>query len=673
LEYLNMSLSIKQQVNAQTTQLLEQFKNAQERINGMTPLEQIHATNALQHDIALLTELQRKVEGIFRGSHTIPDIAEGELTQLSKKLHACAEILDNLDANNLTAISCLELADEVEKLFGAAVTPSQLSALQNRVTALGSANPTLNRGNRDAIGGLLSALQATQHPAAAPQTVPRQAQPSVSLPVTGGSELDGERMLRQTQDEEFQATLFTDKKNEIVLSEQDPVSAFEKMLGYYIPLKQYSASKTSFVSETASLTIARLLYESEDILTQICTVQASKESELTQAAQAQGGQSAAVENLRAKIVQAIDVPTVGNIVPYIAQIEEAYAKLSSDERVQLFNSLSEVLKQAGKSKGLPNGLRGQAFRIWPGSLDEKKKAVEKMLVPSTTTSAPGAVVKKANEMKRRLNEAMNLRPAPASMPRSSVQTTDPHSSDREIDMSAIAALTGLHFEDANRGQDDIQPNIAVLHSLLEILTHLRPSADHLELQEACQLLFMLDSKGIKEVFKMSDPSPRPIADRPYYHMYHIHRNETPESLREDTQYGNHAFSGVHPASNSERLRSIQRTIVELSLQNLEDAINFDDGATAVQLLQILEGVKVDAKDRAEGQENVAYNLFGAFYHLHVDARRHNPALIDPNDAQFKGDFGREGFRKSMPGIEPGIKLAAITQVHNALKAVWKVQ
>jgi hypothetical protein len=216
-------------------------------------------------------------------------------------------------------------------------------------------------------------------------------------------------------------------------------------------------------------------------------------------------------------------------------------------------------------------------------------------------------------------------------------------------------------------------HLTVIYNLQNILSLLAVDAQPIDLAKACEMLHILDSEGHKCVFKMSGSDASTIADRPFYHLYFIHKNETPEHLNDDIRYGNKAFVGEFPATNEERLRSIQRSIVELVLEKLEDAINFADETSLAKLLDILESIKLNAKDRAEGQENAAYNLFSAFYHLHVGARTKDSTLIDPQEPQFHADFGRNAFYTSSTGIDPTIKLAAIDQVRTALNKAWKLQ
>ena len=86
---------------------------------------------------------------------------------------------------------------------------------------------------------------------------------------------------------------------------------------------------------------------------------------------------------------------------------------------------------------------------------------------------------------------------------------------------------------------------------------------------------MLESSGNKVPFKISGNDLSSVADRPCFHLYFIHKNESPDLLVNDMQYGNKAMAGVFPATNEERTRAVQRTIVELVLEGLENAIHFN--------------------------------------------------------------------------------------------------
>jgi hypothetical protein len=684
---MTANISVKQQVLNQATELQQRFEQAKENVEKLSPSEQIIAAAQFQEDSALLTQLQQKVHATFLGPvNAIPGINEEELLAISEKLAAAAEILVSFDSNNEIATAYLEIASEVERLSESLTpNPIEIGSLQGRIRDLSSANSyIMNKGNRDALEVANQSLIALMNPCPVVQ--------NSSNPQSSQAVLSEDQKILKAQDEEHQASLFQDQYKEIEKKfTKDPVQDFDGVLAHYIDVKKYALSKTSFVSETAGPAILEHLDNLEILMDQYIETQANKEGEQVQQVQGQAATSQALHDLKTAIEELLSAlsSNVSDILPHLNKIKEAHEKIGIDERTKLFDALSAHLVTL-KQRALPVGLRRMQFSQLPGSWQQKKEALEKLLPASNGPTTPAVtVVKKADEMKKAKSEAINMQP-PARKPASTL----PHQTTLSQTIPSIPIevplglylpddfdFSTLNFEDVapnpiQQQQEapgiDVQPNIAVLHELQALLTLLGPNANGAELQEACAALQILDSKGLTCAFKMSGLNLRAVSDRPFFHIYFIHKNETPEKLKDDGQYGNKAFAGVYPATNQERLRTVQRTIVEFALENLEDAINFDDGATVIQLLEILEGVKLDAKDRADEQENVAHNLFGAFYHLHVAARSSNPSLIDPQHSQFHGDFGRGAFRIAMNGIDPAIKIAAINQVRDRLKAVWKV-
>ena len=328
--------------------------------------------------------------------------------------------------------------------------------------------------------------------------------------------------------------------------------------------------------------------------------------------------------------------------------------LSTEQKKKL---LIEVGNTAHMTKALSPTLLGQQLTIWPGSLANKKQAVENLLLASQPSATPTVtVVKKSDEMKRLIQQVLNTSTASTTQITShnSVQTSNRSTAVVGNEITATKTL------------------MLGLKELKQILPLLGIHNGMGELQEANYKLTVLQSLGSTCLFPWSSDEESNIADRPNYHLYWIHSNEARHLLQSDMNYGGKAFAGVFPADNCERLRAVQRTMVEVALQGLETAIKVNDRDTMVNCLDILEEIKLDVKDRI-GPDNVAYALNGKFYKCHCEHRNNGESqLINPDDPQFHGNFGQYGMRVSTPGIEIGIKLEAIQQVRDALKAAWKL-
>ncbi len=163
--------------------------------------------------------------------------------------------------------------------------------------------------------------------------------------------------------------------------------------------------------------------------------------------------------------------------------------------------------------------------------------------------------------------------------------------------------------------------------------------------------------------------PEILQGRVFYHLYLIHKHETPGALKEDGAYGEKAFKCAESGFAStelQRQRAISRTIIEESLKGLELAVkqkkrqHFDDSLTP------LESMELDPADRIKGLSNAAHALFSALYHVYKEASDQDASLPKPT-----GDFGRDAFAEEPPfPIDSRFYLAAITKVRENLAAVW---
>jgi hypothetical protein len=175
----------------------------------------------------------------------------------------------------------------------------------------------------------------------------------------------------------------------------------------------------------------------------------------------------------------------------------------------------------------------------------------------------------------------------------------------------------------------------------------------------------------KALFAMTESEPTSIGDRIFFHMYHIHRVESPEKLDGSWDYGTKAFQ--ESASPEERLRAAQRVCIELALTGLEDAITAQDSFTLRQYLDLLEGLNLHENDLPKGTKNIVHALFGKLYFHYKEAAESNKTLVHPHDDAFNGDFGRNAFRENTKiTIDPQFKLDVIKQLRNELKQTWRI-
>ncbi len=510
------------------------------------------------------------------------------------------------------------------------------------------------------------------------QTVPPTILPSSQMtnaPILNQPTQQSRTQIREEQDREYQASLRADQfkdleKNFSQIQKDfngDPLKDFESVLNFYKVLKTFSFGKNSDTFPQAIQKIDSLIKETEQTLNLIIQ---KHETSVTQSQQPTASTQgtinpvfAELKEIIAQLIQAKNTPN-GNVSRWQGQIQPTFNKLQEQEKKLLLTAFNQVLKQENKIKeDLSENLCKQPLALW-GTLQLQGqnwnfmvKALGTIANPNTTALTTTAPQNKVAEMKQRMQEVQNAQPTQSAPPRRQTQQVSTSSLSAPQDESPDEVIQNLPFVNG-------------VLSLKSLLALLKSDGQTSQLQKACQELFLLDARSIKCSFNGQSESN--IADRPFFHLYLIHKNEAPQKLKNDMQYGNRAFAGEYEATNNERTRAVQRALAEVALKGLEEAINFQDGAAIVQLLDVLEEIKLDPNDRVNGQDCIAYNLYGMFYHEHVEARKTNTSLVDPSSPQFNGDFGRHGMRSSLHNIDPSVKLATIAKAQNLLKTAWKV-
>ena len=107
------------------------------------------------------------------------------------------------------------------------------------------------------------------------------------------------------------------------------------------------------------------------------------------------------------------------------------------------------------------------------------------------------------------------------------------------------------------------------------------------------------------------------------------------------------------------------------MQALEDAICFEQVDDVEKLLKTLETTPMDLKDLPK-DKNIAHTLFGYMYQMHLEARKTDRSLIDPDAEKFKSDFGKLAFPCFEDGIDSSIKIQALQMLREELKKAWKL-
>jgi hypothetical protein len=158
---------------------------------------------------------------------------------------------------------------------------------------------------------------------------------------------------------------------------------------------------------------------------------------------------------------------------------------------------------------------------------------------------------------------------------------------------------------------------------------------------------------------------------PYFQLRLIHQKEHSEKLPEDVNYGKNAIMGKHTgATNHDCLRAIRRSIVALTLKELEGLADGTQQGAIKETLDILEKVPMDSRDLPLDTKNVAHRLFGKLHDDHCKARKSQSSLVDPALPKFGTDFGRHAFFYSADEVDPNTKIQAVKTLFKTLETVW---
>ncbi|MGE3535123.1 MAG: hypothetical protein AB7H48_09855 [Parachlamydiales bacterium] len=216
-----------------------------------------------------------------------------------------------------------------------------------------------------------------------------------------------------------------------------------------------------------------------------------------------------------------------------------------------------------------------------------------------------------------------------------------------------------------------------LTQMLEQIGLLQIRADDDADLQMLTLVAQLQSSELKAVFRMSSDTPWNVSDRLFFHTYFIHANETPEKIPSDVDdYGRLAFLNFGGVGSEpvERARAIQRTLVEVGLEGIENAIRDNDIESVRRYLDILDRFELHERDRIESFSRASHSLFAALYQRYNLAREADQSLVSAHDPAFQGDFGRRGFRDEAPPhqVPQAIKLEVIRQIRQQYQQKWRI-
>jgi hypothetical protein len=628
-----MAISSIQQLSDQATNVYNDLLKIQQFIDNIYPYAQIcdidrrekgGELDKIQSSLTTLNQLvQTKRETIFWSKR----LEEREaLLPVITRLTSCSDILEKIKQNRNTAEKICILQEQFNKILGAPpLNIKDKTALTNRLSEM-LTTPRLNIGNQSALKKMLTTLNSE------------------------------DREIK-TQDATDPISLMNDLENIEKAFTFDPTENFHAVFLFY------QAAKERYLQDTSNSAVGKVLERAEEIM--LHTINAQKQIE----AQKKISLLKPLRDLKTEIEKILEQLNNKNhnLTPFTISINETFETLKIEQpalKDKLLETTYQTLKKNNQfpvDKPIPPAMKGISLIYWQGTYQDKLNALNSVIkeieTPITTSisSAPASEI-----MATLLDEVTNLVRAPLSAHKSLIP---------QQELSAVSL--GRSNE---KTTCDFDVTVSkVIQSLQKILFLL--STDSIEnLSKALYELVTLESKNIHKSFTISPGKKLNIADRPYFHLYFMCKNENPKSLVQDHNYGNKAMAGIYPTSNVERSRAFQRTILELLLEGLKDAVNSAQPANEIQdLLQLLETMQLDSKDMPENSKNLAHTLFEMMYEKHCKKRETHPSLIHPNDPRFKGDFGRIAFPMTTPEIDPTTKIEAIDfLLCTALKNRWKI-
>jgi hypothetical protein len=600
----------------EATQLQQQLNRALLSISTQSSHAQLESIAKLPQ-LNQLEMLQKKMERFF----ALMDTFDGEeCVQISEKLSESVQLKDKLSDAQNNALTCGDLFTEVQEALRSKQNDT-LNSLNARITREISSR-AYNQGIQKELLNLQSNLREA---ISGNSALFQQIQPVVIIP---------SHSVHQKAEE------LCEKYQKISQEwNSDLNQAFPLFLPFFKELQILSQQNLE-ISEDRRF---KELYESVSKLLQKAII-------------------AQVETEKAEEMRRIEVTTSNgqNFVTALKEIEKKMGSKGFDPMStkkildEAFNKLSPVEKQKFKDelakvteRRIIDKYLTAEIQLWPGSLVQKLQAAEKAF-PTIIQSAQSAL-KKSEQMKREWDEVRNLRVEP---------------------QQALASINNDH----SGNNLEIRGILIKAIDELQKCTHFLQKGHPEDLGSANQILKSIADNKLMCVFMISGQEAIAIAQRPHFHLYQIHRNESPSLLKDDANYGSKAFEGMEgfPASHAERMRSLQRTLVEVALSGLDHAIHFGDNTGVEIFLSELDKLQLQNIDLQPRTLNLAHAIYSTFYTLHVEARRSKPLLIDPHHPQFNGDFSRNAFKLSMIGIDNSVKLRAIDQVRDALKATWKI-
>ncbi len=451
-----------------------------------------------------------------------------------------------------------------------------MNRLQSRLTKLNTDHPNLSSKNSERVSRLFSKLIPTYVPKSKSNGNQSNLQP------TSTSNLSV-RELKTAQDAEFAETQSIDKlKDQLKNLNNDLQHDFDILLPLY--LKVYiQALNTQF--PTNKQTIDAFFKEIKAKLEKCIQDQKAKETASAAQTQAQPALNPAFKKLVDLIENMITKGTTHSDYPTLhRQVETDFATLSEQDKALLLKEFSAVTK-----KNFPEGLIKQKFAMWgfleKATLEDKKEALERVIRkgPASASSASQKSVEMESRF-RKVEEEIQKKGL------ATISNRFPDSSTTTTTSTAPSASPSRSPSTSS----SVAPAPLALLSTQEVLTELSEIHNLYKDNDQSQ-----NKNAAQRLVKLTQTSPflngnkeKEIGDRPNFHVWCIHKKPTG-----DLNYGSKVMAGELNGTQLERRRALERTMLELLMLSLEDALNFQNGPLTCQCLDMIEKVHLDNADK----------------------------------------------------------------------------
>lgn len=199
--------------------------------------------------------------------------------------------------------------------------------------------------------------------------------------------------------------------------------------------------------------------------------------------------------------------------------------------------------------------------------------------------------------------------------------------------------------------------------------------------QAIEFIGKLNEIPFQENNQEIETKGKTLGDRIFFHLYLIHKKESPNKINpSDMNYGSNAFQTEGGSTAEEKFRAAQRVQVDILLSCLELSFRLNDNAVFIQVLDILESMKLDTKDVPSGLVNLTHGLFGKMYKDYFNAYEekdfkagYNLSWVHPHDKIFNGDFGRNAFvGDANEAVPRHFKLQVVLEFIKSVKGNWGI-